>query len=448
MAPLKRLRKASDKSTKATTVTEVAVMKKRSREVEESSNALQDTPRSDMLRHLPNWPRGVLLLYTGYSSAKFTKASAKLAEGCHLVIYEIRLNVSRHRPSWARGASCYIHETLRQMLASPRRRGASYIQDTRPNFRASTVGRGVLLLYTGYPAKCRVGKDIPRLDLADASAYLAEGSHVYNKMTPLGQLGRCLGTFGRGVSRRIIPEGAGDVAHLTVISNLQVALKVIYNKLQKRIDQFEASIFGDFTRMKTVQFCGGFVYHLLLKQLYNDDPHVIEFEFNGVGASFRSKMEARKHRTSYSLYGFPLAFQMWGFHVIPMVPNMTPLGAFFGVRYPRMLGYQFPNILHYNKLANDVFNKKQYIANNELISTEKELQKTYMINFWVRLDDKQYVGPPVVHVSPSSAALEPELKQEPVYTIRTSTQSQPKGAHLQHLEGMINESGRFCKYAS
>ncbi|KAF3441117.1 hypothetical protein FNV43_RR15028 [Rhamnella rubrinervis] len=198
------------------------------------------------------------------------------------------------------------------------------------------------------------------------------------------------------VSRRIILEGTGDIAHLTVISNLQVALKVIYNKLQKGIDQFEASIFGDFTRMKIVQFYGGFVHHLLLRQLYNDDPHVIEFEFNRVGARFdrkafamftrlncgkfpketemrnlsyslwtklvkknnftiiendnllekypwgnlcydltifnlRSKMEAGKHKTSYSLYGFPFAFQ--------------------------------------------------YIMNNELIPTEEELQKTYMINF-------------------------------------------------------------------
>ncbi|KAF3440772.1 hypothetical protein FNV43_RR19058 [Rhamnella rubrinervis] len=132
--------------------------------------------------------------------------------------------------------------------------------------------------------------------------------------------------------------------------------------------------------------------------------------------------------------------KMWGFHVIPMVPNMTPLRAFLNVRYPRMLGYQFPNILHYNRLANDVFNKKQYIVNNELIPTEEELQKTYMINFWVRPDDKQYVGPPVVHVSaPSFAVPEPEPEQEPVYTTRASTQSQPEGAHSQHLEGMINE---------
>ncbi|KAF3457439.1 hypothetical protein FNV43_RR02097 [Rhamnella rubrinervis] len=104
---------------------------------------------------------------------------------------------------------------------------------------------------------------------------------------------------------------------------------------------------------------------------------------------------------------FEASILMWGFHVIPMVPTMTSLGAFLGVRYPRMLGYQFPNILHYNRLANDVFNKKQ----------RGGVEKTYMINF----------------------APEPEPEQEPVYTTRASTQSQPEGAHSQYLEGMINE---------
>ncbi|KAF3451268.1 hypothetical protein FNV43_RR07363 [Rhamnella rubrinervis] len=195
------------------------------------------------------------------------------------------------------------------------------------------------------------------------------------------------------VSRRIIPEGAGDNAHLTVISNCKWHSKLSLISYEG-IDQFEASIFGDFTRMKAT-ILWWICAPLLLRQLYNDDPHVIEFEFNGVGARFdrkafamftglncgkfpketemrnlsynlwtnlRSKMEAGKHKTSYSLYGFPLAFQMWGFHVIPMVPTMTSLGAFLGVRYPRMLGYQFSNILHYNRLANDVFNKKQQIV--------------------------------------------------------------------------------------
>ncbi|KAF3445908.1 hypothetical protein FNV43_RR11085 [Rhamnella rubrinervis] len=72
MAPLKRLRKASDKSTEATIVTEAATTKKRSREVEESSNALQTAN-------------------LGYSSVKYAEASTHLAKGCPLIIYGIPL---------------------------------------------------------------------------------------------------------------------------------------------------------------------------------------------------------------------------------------------------------------------------------------------------------------------------------------------------------------------
>ncbi|KAF3457426.1 hypothetical protein FNV43_RR02084 [Rhamnella rubrinervis] len=138
----------------------------------------------------------------------------------------------------------------------------------------------------------------------------------------------------------------------------------------KGIDKFEA-----------VVFCGGFVHHLLLRQLYNNDPLVIEFEFNGVGvrylwgnlcydltiSNFQLKMEAGKHRASYNLYEFSLAFQ-------------------------------------------------------------------------VRPDDKQHVGPPVITVSALSYATpNPESEQEPMYSTRASTQSQPKGAPSQYLEGMINK---------
>ncbi|KAF3443745.1 hypothetical protein FNV43_RR13435 [Rhamnella rubrinervis] len=118
MAPLKRLRKASDKSTEATTVTEAAATKK-SREVEESSNALQTAN-------------------LGYSSAKFTEASAKLA----------------------REPSCYIR------IPSPKVHGQ--------------FGRGCPLVIYGYPsAKC-----------AEESANLAEGAFLLYTDTPRPNLPR------------------------------------------------------------------------------------------------------------------------------------------------------------------------------------------------------------------------------------------------------------------
>ncbi|KAF3434396.1 hypothetical protein FNV43_RR25499 [Rhamnella rubrinervis] len=102
-------------------------------------------------------------------------------------------------------------------------------------------------LTEGYPV---YNKRHPSANLANASAQLVEGYPVYNKRHPSTNLADASANLAE-VSRRIISEGAGDIAHLIVIFNLQVALKVIYNKLQKGIDQFEASIFGDFTRMKT-----------------------------------------------------------------------------------------------------------------------------------------------------------------------------------------------------
>ncbi|KAF3449581.1 hypothetical protein FNV43_RR10310 [Rhamnella rubrinervis] len=311
MAPLKRLRKANDKSTKATIVTEVAATKKRSCEVEESSNALQTAN-------------------LGYSSVKYAEASAKLAEGCPLIIYGILLG------------------------------------------QISQVGVCPLVIY-GYPQTRGEFGGCPLI--------------IYG--IPLSQIYRGIGQVGRKVSRRIIPEGAGDIAHLTVISNLQVAPKVIYDKLQKGIDQFEASIFGDFTRMKTVQFCGGFVHHLLLRQLYNDDSHMIEFEFNGIGARFDRR-----------------AFVM----------------------FIRLNCGKFPKESEMRNLSYSLWTKYFGVA--------EDLHDQFLD----KADDKQYVRPPVVHVSaPSSVVPEPELEQEPVYTTQASIQSQPEGAPSQHLEGVINE---------
>ncbi|KAF3434592.1 hypothetical protein FNV43_RR21677 [Rhamnella rubrinervis] len=180
-----------------------------------------------------------------------------------------RPKLPRHRPTWPRGVILLYTDTPQPNL---------------PTYWPSW-SRGVLLLYAGYPsakfteASTNLAERCPLVIYGYPSAKYDEASAKLAEECPLVIY----------VSRRIIPEGAGDIAHLTVISNLQVALKVIYNKLQKGIDQFEASIFGDFTRMKTIQFCGGFVHHLLLRQLYNDDLHVIEFEFNGVGARFDRK---------------------------------------------------------------------------------------------------------------------------------------------------------------
>ncbi|KAF3443177.1 hypothetical protein FNV43_RR12858 [Rhamnella rubrinervis] len=172
MAPLKRLRKASDKSTEATTVTEAAATKKRSREVEESSNA----PAANLdtlanFRRRPNWQGCLLYMDT------LAKVQGLANWRGALLLYRDTLAKCGHRQNW----------------------------------------RGALLIY-GHP----------RPNLRHRQKFAV----TYITRHPTG---RCLGKFGRGYPR--------------------------YN-------------------------FGGFVHHSLSRQLYNDDLHVIEVQFNGVGARF------------------------------------------------------------------------------------------------------------------------------------------------------------------
>ena len=73
------------------------------------------------------------------------------------------------------------------------------------------------------------------------------------------------------------------------MSNLPATLQLIKDKLGKGHDLFVKSIFGEFTNVKSVVFCDGFIHHMLLHQLECDDTSVMEFDFNGVGARFDRK---------------------------------------------------------------------------------------------------------------------------------------------------------------
>ena len=91
------------------------------------------------------------------------------------------------------------------------------------------------------------------------------------------------------LSRRIIPQGKEYISHLTSLSNLAATLQLIKDKLGKGHNLFVKSVFGEFMNVKSVVFCGGFVHHVLLRQLECDDTSVMEFDFNGVGARFDRK---------------------------------------------------------------------------------------------------------------------------------------------------------------
>ncbi|KAF3452081.1 hypothetical protein FNV43_RR08177 [Rhamnella rubrinervis] len=240
---------------------------------------------------------------------------------------------------------------------------------------------------------------------------LRKASDKSTEATTVTELAAATKKRSREVSRRIIPEGAGDIAHLTVISNLQVALKVIYNKLQEGIDQFEASIFGDFTRMKTVQFCGGFeaemrnLSYSSWTKYFGESGPMTQTELMS-SPTDRSRLVKKNNFTiiendnllekyPWGTYAMILRFQMWGFHVIPMVPTMTSLRS-LSVSDIQDARIPFHNILHYNRLA---------ASSTKTTYSRGGVRKTYMINLG-KADDKQYVGPPVVHVPHHAAANE------------------------------------------
>ncbi|KAF3441446.1 hypothetical protein FNV43_RR15360 [Rhamnella rubrinervis] len=93
----------------------------------------------------------------------------------------------------------------------------------------------------------------------------------------------------QAVVNRLVPDDKKYHAHLTSNSNLDRAIDVIKNKLSKGMGNLLASWIGKFFEIKTVQFCGGLIHHLLLHQVECEDKNVMEFEFNGTGARFDRK---------------------------------------------------------------------------------------------------------------------------------------------------------------
>ncbi|KAF3432424.1 hypothetical protein FNV43_RR27164 [Rhamnella rubrinervis] len=202
MARLKRLRKVSDKSMK-------------------QQRCSGHTKKRPVRLRNP-------LMHSGYSSANFTEASAKLAKGCPLVIYGY---------SSAKGteASANLAEESPLVIYGYPGNGANARGISVYNKRAplgqfgrclGKFGRGVSVY----------NKREPLGQIGRCLGTICRGISVYNKRAPLGQFGRCLGKFGRGVSvynrrapsanladasanlaevsRRIIQE-CGDIAHLT-----------------------------------------------------------------------------------------------------------------------------------------------------------------------------------------------------------------------------------------
>ena len=58
-------------------------------------------------------------------------------------------------------------------------------------------------------------------------------------------------------------------------------------KLERQLKKLKHSCFGIlFQRLGSITFSSGLIHHILLRQALNDDPNVMEFNFNGQGAVF------------------------------------------------------------------------------------------------------------------------------------------------------------------
>ncbi|KAF3453888.1 hypothetical protein FNV43_RR04329 [Rhamnella rubrinervis] len=268
------------------------------------------------------------------------------------------------------------------------------------------------------------------------------------------------------VVNRLVEHDKKYHAHLTNNSNLDRAIDVINNKLSNGMDKLLASWIGKFFEIKTVQFYGGFIHHLLLHQVECDDKYVMEFDFNGIGARFDRKCfamitglncgkfphDSELDHLPYNLWTkffgkrgpmtqgeFSKAFEdldfdekevadnvkccmfyflemmllggdkkrlIWGFETIPIVATIGPRGKYHGSNWiPRMLAWSCPSILQYTKLATTIFDRKDYTVKNKLRPTKEELQQTYMKTFWHRPSDRKYYGPPVFRVEASKSQL-------------------------------------------
>ncbi|KAF3434607.1 hypothetical protein FNV43_RR21692 [Rhamnella rubrinervis] len=185
-------------------------------------------------------------------------------------------------------------------------------------------------------------------------------------------------------------------AHLTNNSNLDRAIDIIKNKLRNGMDKLLASWIEKFFEIKIIQFCGGFIHHLLLHQVDCEDKYVMEFDFNGIGARFDRKCFAMITGLNW-LFGkcgpmtqgkFSKAFEDLDFDKKEVADNVKccmlyfletlllggdkkrlmsilivaiigPCGKYHGSNWIlRMLAWSYPSILQYTKLATVVFDLK------------------------------------------------------------------------------------------
>ncbi|KAF3433797.1 hypothetical protein FNV43_RR24900 [Rhamnella rubrinervis] len=74
-------------------------------------------------------------------------------------------------------------------------------------------------------------------------------------------------------------------------------------------------------------------------------------------SNLRSRIKEGEQIANYSVSGFPLAFQIWGFETILVIVTLAPCGKYHGMMCPRMLRWSCSSTLQYTKLAAEVFDR-------------------------------------------------------------------------------------------
>ncbi|KAF3449528.1 hypothetical protein FNV43_RR10257 [Rhamnella rubrinervis] len=139
---------------------------------------------------------------------------------------------------------------------------------------------------------------------------------------------------------------------------------------ESQLKKFKKSCFGTlFLRMRELVLSSGIIHNMVARQADSLNTEVMKFNFNdkeSYNATIISMHRALGLRqgklnesATYSLCGFPLAFQVWGYETIPLMGDL----------YANKIGDSFPRIYNWEDKGHTIFFRQVGIdifGNNQL----------------------------------------------------------------------------------
>ncbi|KAF3445690.1 hypothetical protein FNV43_RR10866 [Rhamnella rubrinervis] len=132
---------------------------------------------------------------------------------------------------------------------------------------------------------------------------------------------------------------------------------------------------------------------------------------------------------------------VWRFETIP-IPNLMNYENYFPNNYPRILCWEFPRLLHFDKLYTRVFNTDNYPVNNMLVPTEEEENRDWVTTFYISGMERTYCSPPSVYLNGNKldAGETVNLTVQPTISVGTSeVLNAPSTSNMNRLEKKINK---------